>query len=106
MRSAQAAASALDAYDAQISQIDNMLADTTSGLSPALQDFFNGVQDVAANPRLDRRRARRCCRRPNRWPRASRASNGRLEEIREGVNSQIDDQRHADQLLRRARSPT
>ena len=28
----------------QIAQVDNLLADTTSGLSPALQDFFKGVQ--------------------------------------------------------------
>jgi flagellar hook-associated protein 1 len=38
------------AYSAQISQIDNLLADTSAGLSPALQDFFKGVQDVATNP--------------------------------------------------------
>jgi flagellar hook-associated protein 1 FlgK len=38
-----------DSYYAQISQIDNLLADTTSGLSPALQDFFKGVQDATAN---------------------------------------------------------
>ena len=47
---AQTTSSELDAYYAQISQIDNMLADTNSGLSPALQDFFSGVQQVAANP--------------------------------------------------------
>ncbi|NMG45909.1 flagellar hook-associated protein FlgK [Aromatoleum toluvorans] len=38
------------AYNTQISQIDNLLADTSSGLSPALADFFAGVQDVATNP--------------------------------------------------------
>lgn len=40
----------LDAYRAEVSQIDNMLADPSSGLSPALSEFFKGVQDVAANP--------------------------------------------------------
>lgn len=49
VRSAQATSSALTAYGAQASQIDNMLADSTSGLSPALQDFFKSVQDVSAN---------------------------------------------------------
>ncbi len=48
VRSAQAASSALDTYGTQIGQIDNMLADSTSGLSPALQDFFKAVQDVSA----------------------------------------------------------
>lgn len=40
----------LDAYLSQARQIDNVLADPASGLSPALQDFFSGVQDVASNP--------------------------------------------------------
>src|SRR5690349_18402424 len=30
------------AYSTQISQIDNLLADSSAGLSPALQDFFKG----------------------------------------------------------------
>lgn len=47
---AQSATSQLEAYSAQISQIDDMLADPAAGLSPALQEFFQGVQDVAANP--------------------------------------------------------
>ncbi len=38
------------AYSAQIAQLNNMLADADVGLSPALQAFFAGVQDVAANP--------------------------------------------------------
>lgn len=31
-------------------QIDNMLADPAAGLSPALQSFFNAVQDLASDP--------------------------------------------------------
>lgn len=38
------------AYNAQISQIDNVLADPTSGLSPAMDQFFAALQDVSANP--------------------------------------------------------
>lgn len=38
------------AYSAQIAQINNLLADPTAGLSPALQSFFAGMQEVAANP--------------------------------------------------------
>ncbi|MFA7606799.1 MAG: flagellar hook-associated protein FlgK [Rhodocyclaceae bacterium] len=37
-------------YAGQISQINNLLADATVGLSPAMQEFFAGVQEVAANP--------------------------------------------------------
>ncbi len=47
---AQTTSSELDTYYKQIAQIDNMLADSNSGLSPALQSFFKGVQQVAANP--------------------------------------------------------
>jgi len=46
----QTTVSELDAYAAQIKQIDDMLADPSAGLTPALQDFFKGVQDAAANP--------------------------------------------------------
>lgn len=49
---AQTSVSQLDAFYSQIKQIDNMLADASAGLSPALQDFFSGVQQVAANPSL------------------------------------------------------
>ncbi|KON80255.1 flagellar hook-associated protein FlgK [Azoarcus sp. PA01] len=40
----------LSAYDAQLGQLDNLLADPSAGLAPALSDFFKGVQDVATNP--------------------------------------------------------
>lgn len=46
----QGSASELASYAEQIAQIDRMLADPSAGLSPALQDFFKGVQQVAANP--------------------------------------------------------
>lgn len=47
---AQSKVSALDSYYAQISQIDNMLADAEAGLSPVMQDFFDGIQAVSAAP--------------------------------------------------------
>jgi flagellar hook-associated protein 1 FlgK len=47
---AQTQGSQLDAYYAQIQQLNNMLGDSSAGLAPALQDFFSGVADVAAHP--------------------------------------------------------
>ena len=47
---AQTQGSQLDSYSAEIKQIDNMLGDVSAGLAPALQEFFSGVNDVAANP--------------------------------------------------------
>jgi len=49
---AQSSASESDAQLAKLNQIDNMLGDSNSGLSSAMQDFFTGVQQVAANPSL------------------------------------------------------
>lgn len=47
---AQTNTSELETYYSQIKQVDDMLADPNAGLSPALQSFFTGVQQVAANP--------------------------------------------------------
>jgi flagellar hook-associated protein 1 FlgK len=41
---------AYSAYYDQIRQIDNLLADPTTGLAPAMDEFFAGVQEVASNP--------------------------------------------------------
>ena len=88
VRTATAAKSALDGYSTQISQIDNLLADTTSGLSPAMQDFFKGVQDLSSNPQSV---ASRQAMLSSAESLASRfqGMNGRLQEVREGVNTQI-----------------
>ena len=86
--SAQASATEMDSYLAQIAQIDNILADTSAGLSPALTAFFKGVQDVAANPSSI----------PGRQSMLSagqalaarfQSLDQRLSEIREGTNQQI-----------------
>lgn len=89
VRTATASGASFDAYYAQISQIDNMLADTTSGLSPAIQNFFASVQDVTANGAST----------PSRQALLSSSEmlassfqqiDARLEEIGDGVNSQIE----------------
>lgn len=46
---AQTQGSQLDAYYAQIKQLDTLLGDPSAGLAPALQEFFSGVADVAAH---------------------------------------------------------
>jgi len=72
------------AYSAQIGQINNLLADSTTGLSPSLADFFAGVQEVASNPTSV---AARQALISNGQALASRfqSLNIRLEEIRQGV---------------------
>ena len=46
----QAQASYYSTYHTQLSQIDNVVADTQAGVSPALQDFFAAAHAVATNP--------------------------------------------------------
>ncbi|MEG2963493.1 MAG: flagellar hook-associated protein FlgK, partial [Janthinobacterium sp.] len=88
VNAAQSATSALDTYYTQISQIDNLLADPTAGLSPAMQDFFKGVQDFSANPSSV---ASRQALLSSAGSLASRFQglSARLTEIGDGVNSQI-----------------
>jgi flagellar hook-associated protein 1 FlgK len=88
VRSAQTQVSSLDAFYAQISQVDNLLSDTTSGLSPALQDFFKGVQDMASNPSSAASRQAVLSNGESLVARFQ-GINDRLTEIREGVNSEI-----------------
>jgi len=89
VRTATASGASLDSYYKQISQIDNLLADTTSGLSPAVQNFFSAVQDVTGNGAST----------PSRQALLSSAEtlagsfqqiNARLEEIGSGVNTEIE----------------
>ena len=86
--SSQARLSELNAYSTQIKQVDNLLADSSAGLSPALQDFFSGVNEVGANPSSI----------PSRQSMLSSAQalvarfqslDTRLNEIRDGINTQI-----------------
>lgn len=88
VRTAQAGSSALSAYATQINQVDNLMADTTSGLSPALQDFFKSVQNVSANAGSA---ASRQSMLSTAETLASRFQgiNGKLDEIRSGVNTEI-----------------
>lgn len=47
---AQAASSQIDSQYSHISRINNLLADSTAGLSPVLQAFFSGIHDVTNDP--------------------------------------------------------
>jgi flagellar hook-associated protein 1 FlgK len=46
----QSTGASIASYGNQITQINNLFADRTVGLNPALQNFFNGVQSVASTP--------------------------------------------------------
>lgn len=48
--SSQSSQSQLSTFHSEISRIDNILADQNAGVSPALQDFFQGVQSLSSSP--------------------------------------------------------
>lgn len=50
MRSSTSAFADVDTYHTLASQIDNMIADENTGLSPAMKSFFDAVNDVANDP--------------------------------------------------------
>ncbi len=88
VQTAQTQSSYLDAYSSQISLFNNLVADPSAGLSPALQEFFQGAHDVAANPASV----------PARQSMISAADamvtrfqtlNQRFDDMRDGINSQI-----------------
>jgi flagellar hook-associated protein 1 FlgK len=88
VRTAQASSSGLDAYQQQVQQIDNLLADTTSGLSPALQDFFSAVQNLTGDGAGVSSRGSFLTSADTLAARFQ-SMNSRLDEIRKGVNTQL-----------------
>ncbi|MHB9797235.1 flagellar hook-associated protein FlgK [Pseudomonas sp. MT3] len=50
VRTATSQSNELSAFQGQIEQLDALLSDTTTGISPALQKFFAALQTAAANP--------------------------------------------------------
>lgn len=78
----------LDSYYAQIQQIDNLLADPTAGLSPALQDFFGAVQNVASFPNVASSRQALLATAAALQSRLS-TLDARMTELREGVNQDL-----------------
>ncbi|MBI3343965.1 MAG: flagellar hook-associated protein FlgK [Gammaproteobacteria bacterium] len=88
IRTSTSTNSQLQSLYSYASQVDNLLADSQSGLSPALQDFFGAVQGVADDPAST----------PARQVLLSNAAgltdrfqylNQRLVDLRNGVNTQL-----------------
>jgi len=86
--SAQTRLSELNAYADQIRQVDGLLADPSAGLSTALNDFFRGVHEVAANPASIPARQSMLSMAQALVGRFQSVDN-RLNEIRDGVDTQL-----------------
>lgn len=50
VRSSTALSADVEAYKAQIQQLDSLLAGTTTGITPSLQSFFSALQTAAEDP--------------------------------------------------------
>lgn len=88
VNTAQTSKSQVDAYYTQITRLNNLFADSTSGITPVLQDFFKGLQDMAADPGSAPARQTVLS---NAQTLAARFQNidGQLREMRDGVGNQI-----------------
>lgn len=80
----------LSTYHTQIKQIDDFLADADAGLAPAMQEFFKGVQDLAANPASVPAR-QSVLSTSSAFVGQAKALQERFDEIRQGVNVQLED---------------
>ena len=89
VRQSQGSAAELEVATAQLTQLDNLIGDPDSSLTPALDDFFAGVNAVAARPSDI----------PSRQTMLSSAQalvsrfaqlGQQMTEIRSGVNTQIE----------------
>ena len=78
----------MNAYAAEISQVDNLLADPSVGISAALSEFFRGVHEMAANPSSIPARQSMLSLGQSLVGRFQNFD-ARLNEIREGIDTQI-----------------
>ena len=86
---AQSAYSSLNTNYTQISQINNMFASTTTGLSPAIQSFFNSVQTANSDPSASSSREA-ILTAAQALASQFQSSSQQLQQIGQGVNTQIE----------------
>lgn len=78
----------LDSFATEITQINNLFADRTAGVSPALQKFFDGIQAVASSP-ADPAARKELLGRASSLVGQLNDANAFLEEQRGNINTQI-----------------
>ncbi len=84
----QTSQNALSTYYSQVKQLNNMFADPTVGISPAMQDFFKGVQALAAAPASGAAR-QSLISSAQTLAGQFQGADERLSQMRQGVNSDI-----------------
>ncbi|WP_110687266.1 flagellar hook-associated protein FlgK [Salinicola aestuarinus] len=81
--------SALETYSQQISQIDDLLADSDSGLNTLMQDFFSSVEDLTGSP-SDPAAREGMLGTSQSMVAQFRAYDTYINDMRDGLNGQID----------------
>lgn len=84
----QSNSSRINTYNVEMSKIDNMLADSSAGLSPVLQDFFSSIHDLTSNP-SDASTRQAMLSTAQSLANRFHSMGERLGEIRDSVNSQL-----------------
>ncbi|RUR41402.1 flagellar hook-associated protein FlgK [Vreelandella populi] len=91
LNNAKTQSSALNTYNNQISQIDNLLADREAGLSPLMQNFFSSLDAVASAP-SDPAARQGVLGTANTLSSQFRSFDGYLQDMQSNINNQIKDE--------------
>jgi len=91
LNSAKTHSSALETYNNQISQIDNLLADREAGLAPLMQTFFSSLEDLASSP-SDPAARQGVLGTANTLSAQFRSFDGYLQDMQTNINNQIKDE--------------
>jgi len=91
LNNAKSQSTALETYNTQISQIDNLLADREAGLSPLMQNFFSALEDLASAP-SDPAARQGVLGTADTLTAQFRSFDGYLQDLQSGVNGQIKDE--------------
>ena len=91
LNNAKSQSTALETYNTQISQIDNLLADREAGLSPLMQNFFSALEDLASAP-SDPAARQGVLGAADTLTAQFRSFDGYLQDLQSGVNGQIKDE--------------
>lgn len=91
LNGANSKASALNTYQTQIAQIDDLLADREAGLAPLMQNFFSAIEDLVNAP-SDPAARQGVIGAADTLSAQFRSFDGYLQDMRAGVDGQIADE--------------
>ncbi|XKH60289.1 flagellar hook-associated protein FlgK [Halomonas sediminis] len=91
LNSAKTQSSALQAYQNQVTQVDNLLADRDAGLAPLMQNFFSSLEDLASAP-SDPAARQGVLGTANTLSAQFRSFDGYLQDMQGNINNQIKDE--------------